>query len=122
MKFTTALKKKLIYKIFKVLATFVFAFLFVQNSKAKDNKSDVDVLKYIDPFICTKGDNGQLYSGATYPFGLVHLSPVTEGNSLVGYYFDDKYIEGFSHLRIGGAGSKGKGGGILTKPGISASC
>ncbi|MDD4227750.1 MAG: GH92 family glycosyl hydrolase, partial [Mariniphaga sp.] len=27
-------------------------------------------------------------------------------------------IEGFSHLRIGGAGSKGKGGGLLIKPGI----
>jgi hypothetical protein len=23
-----------------------------------------DILKYVDPFICTKGDNGQLYPGA----------------------------------------------------------
>ena len=75
-------------------------------------------LKYVNPFICTEGDNGQLYPGATYPFGLVHLSPETEGDSHVGYYYEDKYIEGFSHLRIGGAGSKGKGGGLLIKPGI----
>ncbi|MEZ5103515.1 MAG: GH92 family glycosyl hydrolase [Draconibacterium sp.] len=77
-----------------------------------------DPLKYVNPFIGTKGDNGQLYPGATYPFGLVHLSPETEGKSHVGYYYEDKFIEGFSHLRIGGAGSKGKGGGILIKPGI----
>ena len=75
-------------------------------------------LKYVNPFICTDGDNGQLYPGATYPFGLVHLSPETEGDSHVGYYYRDQYIEGFSHLRIGGAGSKGKGGGLLIKPGI----
>ena len=78
----------------------------------------IDPLKYVDPFICTKGDNGQLYPGPAYPFGLVHLSPETEGNSHVGYYYEDKFIEGFSHLRIGGGGSKGKGGGILVKPGI----
>jgi len=77
-----------------------------------------DPLKYVNPFICTEGDNGQLYPGATYPFGLVHLSPETEGDSHVGYYYEDKFIEGFSHLRIGGAGSKGKGGGLLIKPGI----
>ncbi len=77
-----------------------------------------DPLKYVDPFICTRGDNGQLYPGATYPFGLVHLSPETEGDSHVGYYYDDKFIEGFSHLKIGGGGSRGKGGGILIKPGI----
>ena len=75
-------------------------------------------LKYVDPFICTEGDNGMLYPGPTYPFGLVHLSPETDGDSHVGYYYEDKFIEGFSHLRIGGAGSRGKGGGLLVKPGI----
>jgi len=77
-----------------------------------------DPLKYVDPFICTEGDNGQLYPGASYPFGMVQLSPETEGDSHVGYYYEDKFIEGFSHLRIPGGGSKGKGGGLLIKPGI----
>ncbi len=77
-----------------------------------------DPLRYVDPFICTEGDNGQLYPGASYPFGMVQLSPETEGNSHVGYYYEDEYIEGFSHLRIAGGGSKGKGGGLLIKPGI----
>jgi putative alpha-1,2-mannosidase len=75
-------------------------------------------LNYVDPFICTEGDNGMLYPGPAIPFGLVHLSPETEGDSHVGYYYEDDSIEGFSHTRIAGAGSKGKGGGLLIKPGI----
>lgn len=82
------------------------------------NNRTVDPLKFVNPFIGTEGDNGQMYPGASYPFGLVQLSPETEGDSHVGYYFEDKFIEGFSHLRISGAGSQGKGGGILIKPGI----
>lgn len=82
------------------------------------DKKAFDPLQYVDPFICTKGDNGQLYPGASYPFGMVQLSPETEGDSHVGYYYEDEYIEGFSHLRIAGGGSKGKGGGLLIKPGI----
>lgn len=83
-----------------------------------EKKRPFDPLKYVDPFICTEGDNGQLYPGASYPFGMVQLSPETEGDSHVGYYYEDEYIEGFSHLRIAGGGSKGKGGGLLIKPGI----
>lgn len=75
-------------------------------------------LDYVDPFICTEGDNGMLYPGPAMPFGMVHLSPETEGDSHVGYYYEDEYIEGFSHTRIAGAGSQGKGGGLLIKPGI----
>ncbi|MGV8090585.1 MAG: GH92 family glycosyl hydrolase [Mangrovibacterium sp.] len=83
-----------------------------------EKKQAFDPLQYVDPFICTEGDNGQLYPGASYPFGMVQLSPETEGDSHVGYYYEDEYIEGFSHLRIAGGGSRGKGGGLLIKPGI----
>jgi len=108
-----------IFFFFSRLGTLViFLFLMSGTLSAKDKSGKVDPLKYVDPFICTEGDNGQLYPGATYPFGLVHLSPETEGDSHVGYYYEDKFIEGFSHLRIGGGGSKGKGGGLLIKPGV----
>ena len=90
---------------------------FVSCTKSKKTEAD-DPLKYVDPFICTEGDNGQLYPGASYPFGMVQLSPETEGDSHVGYYYENEYIEGFSHLRIPGGGSQGKGGGLLIKPGI----
>lgn len=90
---------------------------FVSCTKSKKTETD-DPLKYVNPFICTEGDNGQLYPGASYPFGMVQLSPETEGDSHVGYYYENEYIEGFSHLRIPGGGSQGKGGGLLIKPGI----
>ena len=104
--------------MFNILFTSV-SIVFLSCSSGKDTQAyDFDPLDYVDPFICTEGDNGQLYPGPAYPFGMVHLSPETEGKSHVGYYYEDEFIEGFSHLRIGGAGSRGKGGGILVKPGI----
>ena len=103
---------------FNILLTLVSFIVLGCSSEIANQTSLVDPLKYVDPFICTEGDNGQLYPGPAYPFGMVHLSPETEGKSHVGYYYEDEFIEGFSHLRIGGAGSRGKGGGILLKPGI----
>jgi putative alpha-1,2-mannosidase len=97
---------------------FFFLFIIMVFSCTSPVVDSIDPLKYVDPFICTEGDNGQLYPGASYPFGMVQLSPETEGDSHVGYYYEDKFIEGFSHLRIAGGGSQGKGGGLLIKPGI----
>lgn len=103
----------------KMLQTGFLAFLAIAVSCSGSSQTEkFDPLKYVDPFICTEGDNGMLYPGASYPFGMVQLSPETEGDSHVGYYYEDKYIEGFSHLRIPGGGSQGKGGGLLIKPGI----
>ncbi|MCG8369166.1 MAG: hypothetical protein MJA32_01490, partial [Proteobacteria bacterium] len=31
---------------------------------------DVDVVRYVDPFIGTAGDHGQLHPGAGIPFGM----------------------------------------------------
>ena len=103
----------------KIVQIGLLAFLAGAVSCSKSTQTErFDPLKYVDPFICTEGDNGQLYPGASYPFGLVQLSPETEGDSHVGYYYENEYIEGFSHLRIPGGGSQGKGGGLLIKPGI----
>jgi len=63
-----------------------------------------DVVDWVNPFICTKGDNGQLYPGAVAPFGLVKLSPDTDGKAHSGYDFAEPYMHGFSHIRIGGTG------------------
>jgi putative alpha-1,2-mannosidase len=82
------------------------------------NNEPFNPTAYVNLFICTEGDNGMLYPGPAMPFGLVHLSPETEGDSHVGYYYENDSIEGFSHTRIAGAGSQGKGGGLLIKPGI----
>jgi putative alpha-1,2-mannosidase len=106
------------HQILSVCTAFIFVLIMGCELDTKPQKNKFDPLKYVDPFICTEGDNGMLYPGPAYPFGMVHLSPETEGDSHVGYYYEDEFIEGFSHLRIGGAGSRGKGGGILVKPGI----
>ncbi len=98
----------------KSIATFLFLCLFLVPFFSFGGNP----VKYVNPFICTEGDNGQLFPGAAWPLGLVQLSPETEGGSHVGYYYEDKYIEGFSHLRVAGAGSNGKGGDLLIKPGI----
>jgi putative alpha-1,2-mannosidase len=103
---------------FNILFTIVLTTLLSCSLEKDTPANEFDPLRYVDPFICTEGDNGQLYPGPAYPFGMVHLSPETEGRSHVGYYYENEFIEGFSHLRIGGAGSRGKGGGILVKPGI----
>lgn len=79
------------------------------------NREPVD---YVDPFINTLGDNGQSNPGVTTPNGIVKLGPDSDGNAFSGYYYEDQYLEGFSHLRVDGAGCSGAGGNILMKPGI----
>ncbi len=75
-----------------------------------------DILKWIDPFIGTAGDHGQLYPGATFPFGLVKLSPDTPGEGHAGYDYLERRILGFSHTRLGGVGCRGAGGTLLVTP------
>jgi predicted alpha-1,2-mannosidase len=85
------------------------------SEKYAETHSEVD---WVDPFIATEGDHGQLYPGATTPFGLVKLSPETPGGGHSGYQYQEKYIYGFSHLRLDGSGVTGAGGNILLQPGI----
>lgn len=69
-------------------------------------KSDLDPLKYVDPFIGT-GGHGHTFPGATTPFGMVQLSPDTrlEGwDGCSGYHFSDNFIYGFSHTHLSGTG------------------
>ncbi|MFB5762742.1 GH92 family glycosyl hydrolase [Paenibacillus medicaginis] len=77
------------------------------------NKLPVD---YVDPFINTLGDNGQTNPGPSTPFGLVSLGPDGDGGAFSGYYYQDKNLKGFSHLRFSGVGCSGGGGNILMMP------
>ncbi|CAH0119953.1 hypothetical protein PAE9249_02462 [Paenibacillus sp. CECT 9249] len=73
-------------------------------------------IDYVDPFINTLGDNGQTNPGPTTPFGLVSLGPDSDGGAFSGYYYEDKHLKGFSHLRFSGVGCQGGGGNILMMP------
>lgn len=77
---------------------------------------NLDPVDYVDPFINTLGDNGQTNPGPSTPFGLVSLGPDGDGGAFSGYYYQDKNLKGFSHLRFSGVGCSGAGGNILMMP------
>jgi putative alpha-1,2-mannosidase len=76
--------------------------------------------KFVDPFIGTSGDHGQLSPAAALPFGLVRLCPDTDPANHPGYNYAAKRIKGFSIIRMEGTGCLGSGGNILVKPGMGA--
>ena len=76
------------------------------------------VLKYVNPFICTAGDHGQLDPSATVPFGMIKIGPDTEPGNHSGYDYNAHKIAGFSQNRIGGVGCSGAGGNLRILPGI----
>ncbi|HEX2607934.1 MAG TPA: GH92 family glycosyl hydrolase, partial [Flavisolibacter sp.] len=65
-----------------------------------------DYTRLVNPFIGT-GGHGHTYPGASWPFGMVQLSPDTrmadwDGSS--GYHYSDSTIYGFSHTHLSGTG------------------
>jgi putative alpha-1,2-mannosidase len=74
------------------------------------------VSKYVNLFVCTGGDNGQLDPSATVPFGMVKPGPDTDPINHSGYDFYAKKIIGFSHNRVGGVGCDGAGGNLRIFP------
>ncbi|WP_123785101.1 glycoside hydrolase domain-containing protein [Sedimentisphaera cyanobacteriorum] len=74
------------------------------------------VIDYVDVFVGTEADHGQMYPGAALPFGLVKLSPDTSSKGHAGYDYSCREIKGFSHTRLGGVGCSGAGGSVRIKP------
>lgn len=76
-----------------------------------------NILQYVDPFIGT-GGTGHTFPGATYPFGMIQVSPDTgtEGwNHCSGYDYNDTTIEGFSVTHLSGTGAAA-GGDVMLAP------
>ncbi len=83
--------------------------------------STLSPFEAVDPMIGT-GGTGHTYPGATWPFGMVQLSPDTrldgwEGCS--GYHHDDPAIYGFSHTHLSGTGVSDYGDVLLMPAMIS---
>lgn len=79
--------------------------------------SSENVLQYVDPFIGT-GGSGHTFPGATFPFGMVQVSPDTGTggwNHCSGYDYTDHAIEGFSVTHLSGTGASG-GGDVMLAP------
>ena len=63
-----------------------------------------DPARYVDPRIGTLG-SGFVFPGPQAPFGMVQLSPDTEGAfAYTGYLWSDEFIRGFSHVHVQGMG------------------
>lgn len=88
---------------------------------------DFDPLPFVDPFIGSFFDFGQMSPAASLPFGLVKLGPETDsGQTLApyqghsGYQYEQPFIRGFSHTRIEGIGCGGTGGAVKLRPASQA--
>jgi predicted alpha-1,2-mannosidase len=58
---------------------------------------------FVNPFIGTRG-SGNLFPGASTPFGMVAPSPDEDRSFPSGYHYDTRKILGFSNTHISGAG------------------
>jgi predicted alpha-1,2-mannosidase len=59
-----------------------------------------DLARWVDPLIGTLG-SGFVFPGPAAPYGMVQLSPDTEGYfAYTGYLYSDQFIRGFSHVHI----------------------
>ncbi len=68
---------------------------------------DFNYAKLVNPFIGTQ-DGGNVYPGATAPFGMVQLSPdngLSGWYRIAGYHYPDTTIAGFSMTHLSGTGA-----------------
>ncbi|QWF82786.1 GH92 family glycosyl hydrolase [Amycolatopsis sp. CA-230715] len=72
-----------------------------------------DALDSVNTFIGTK-DDGNTFPGASAPFGMTQVSPIT--THYAGYQYDDTAIRGFGHFFLSGAGCWEQGGLVSTLP------
>ena len=73
-------------------------------------------LKYVNLFMGTSGDNGQVTPGAAVPFGMLCLCPDSEPRQHAGYDFAEPVTSGVSINRLSGIGCSGVGGNLRIKP------
>ncbi len=75
-----------------------------------------DNTRYVNLFMGTAGDHGQVSPAAQVPFGLASVCPDSRQPSHCGYDYDVPEISGVSVTRISGTGGDGTGGNIRVFP------
>ena len=78
--------------------------------------SAADNLKYVNMFLGTSGDHGQMAPGAACPFGMISVCPDSEPHQHAGYDFSVPAVSGISINRVSGIGCGGSGGNISVRP------
>jgi len=96
-----------------IFATNYSADIDVENFSFQKEKQAID---YVDLFIGTANDQGQLDPSATVPYGMIKAGPDCIPASHVGYDFKQDLISGFSINRSSGTGCSGSGGNISVRP------
>ena len=72
--------------------------------------------KYVNLFIGTSGENGQVAPGAAAPFGMVCVCPDNDPRSHAGYDYAVTKVSGISVNRLSGVGCSGGGGNLRIRP------
>ena len=72
--------------------------------------------KYVNLFIGTSGDNGQVAPGAAAPFGMDCVCPDNDPRSHAGYDYAVTKVSGISVNRLSGVGCSGGGGNLRIRP------
>ena len=72
--------------------------------------------KYVNLFIGTSDDNGQVAPGAAAPFGMVCVCPDNDPRSHAGYDYAVTKVSGISVNRLSGVGCSGGGGNLRIRP------
>ncbi|OFY45011.1 MAG: hypothetical protein A2X18_13800 [Bacteroidetes bacterium GWF2_40_14] len=86
----------------KQLFPFILTLLSITTSIAQQTTK----IQYVNPFVGTDF-HGHTFPGATFPFGMVQLSPdtrLTGWDGCSGYHYSDSTIYGFSHTHLSGTG------------------
>lgn len=96
---------------------FIGFLLLIQGALTLFGQRLVRLTDFANPFIGT-GGHGHTYPGATYPFGMIQVSPDTRLDGWDGcsaYHASDDTIFGFSHTHLSGTGCSDYGD-ILLMP------
>lgn len=71
--------------------------------------------RFVDPFLGSSG-GGNVFPGATVPFGMLKAGPDTGDNTANAGWTPDQAINGFSQTHVSGTGGGAKYGNILIQP------
>ena len=97
----------------KSFGTLWLALVLCVSLQARDNS------RYVNLFMGTAGDHGQVSPAAQLPLGLASVCPDSKVSSHAGYDYDEPEISGISVTRVSGVGGRGSGGNLRILP---ASC
>ena len=74
--------------------------------------------KYVNLFLGTSGDHGQMSPAAAVPFGAIAVGPDSSPGSHVGYDYAVETVSGVSINRVSGVGCSGTSCNLSVKPAL----